>query len=82
MYNLRVNNLFENFYNTFTMCNYSNTFFIKYVFYIIILFFRYNNDFIFSFKKRIVNLLKVLRLFFNRKILFLFVFFSFFLKLR
>ena len=31
------------------MYNYLNTFFAKYVFNFIILFYRYNNDFIFSF---------------------------------
>ena len=36
----------------------------------------------FYLKKRIVNLLKVLRLFFNREISFLFASFSFFLKLK
>ena len=35
----------------FTIYNYLNTFFTKYIFHIIIFFFRYNNDFVFSFKK-------------------------------
>ena len=42
----------------FTIYNYLNTFFAKYVFYIIILFFHYNNDFIFSFKRASYKLVK------------------------
>ena len=51
MYNFRVDDLFENLYNMFTICDYLNTFFARYVFHIIIFFFRYNNDFIFLFEK-------------------------------
>ena len=50
-YNLRIDDLFENLRDLFTIYNYSNTFFARYVFYIIILFFRYNSNFVFSFKK-------------------------------
>ena len=47
----RVDDSFEDFRDLFAICNHSNTFFARYVFYIIILFFRYNNDFIFLFEK-------------------------------
>ena len=51
MCDLRVDNSFENLRDLFAMCNHSNTFFARYVFYIIILFFCYNSDFIFSSKR-------------------------------
>ena len=46
------------------MCNYLNTFFTRYVFHIIIFFFRCNNDFIFSFKKVSCKLVKNLAIIF------------------
>ena len=48
---LRIDDSFENLRDLFAIYNHLNTFFAKYVFYIIILFFYYNNDFIFLFKK-------------------------------
>ena len=51
MCDFRIDNSFENFNNIFIMCNYLNTFFVRYVFHIIIFFFRCNNDFVFLFKK-------------------------------
>ena len=51
MCDFRVDDLFENLRDLFTICNHLNTFFTRYVFHIIILFFYYNNDFIFSFKR-------------------------------
>ena len=57
-YNSRIENLFENFNNMFTIYNYLNTFFTKYIFYIIIFFFRCNNDFVFLFKKTNCELIK------------------------
>ena len=54
----RVDNSFKNFRDLFMICNHLNTFFAKYVFYIIILFFYYNNDFVFSFKRANYELIK------------------------
>ena len=47
----RIDDLFKDFRDLFAIYNYSNTFFARYVFHIIIFFFRCNNDFVFSFKK-------------------------------
>ena len=60
----RIDDSFENFYNLFTMCNHLNTFFARYIFYIIIFFFRYDNDFIFSFKKTNYKFVKNLAIIF------------------
>ena len=55
----RIDNLFENLYNVLIIYNYSNSFFLKYIFHIVILFyFRYKNDFIILFKRAINKFVK------------------------
>ena len=57
-YNFQVNDSFENLRDLFAIYNYLNTFFTRYIFHIIIFFFRYNNDLIFLFEKANYKLIK------------------------
>ena len=60
MCNFRIDDLFENFYDIFIIYNYLNTFFARYIFYIIIIIFVIIITLFFRLKERVMNLLKVL----------------------